>query len=116
MGHELRPVEKNCYAGSQLDYYCDCCSLHLRGHCNKRHLPSFTGWTWVLIRDNTGDVVASGGNEHSQGYGGTEDAALEDGLNRFDAEPCHKPYRQDATPHGGSAVRNQVFPKEDGAS
>ena len=103
MEHELRPVENNCSAGNQFDYYCDCCSLRLRGHYNKLHLPRRTGWTWVLTRDNTGDVVATGGDEDSQGYGGSEDAALNDGLNRFHVEPCHQPSRQDAAPQSASA-------------
>jgi hypothetical protein len=104
MEHELRPREKNCHAGTEFDYYCDCCSLHLRGHSNKLHLPRHTGWTWVLTRDNTGDVVATGGNEHSKGYAGTEDAALNDGLNRFGLEPCHEPSRQDAAAQGVNAA------------
>jgi len=104
MEHKLQPAEDNCHAGTQFDYYCDNCSLHLRGHSNKLHLPSHTGWTWVLTRDNTGDVVATGGNEHSKGYSGTEDAALNDGLDSFSAEPCHQPNRQDAVPQSVGAA------------
>ena len=104
MEYELRPVEKNCHAGIQFDYYCDCCSLRLHGHYNKLHLPRRTGWTWVMTSDNTGDVVAIGGNERSRGYSGTEDAALNDGLNRFGLEPCRERNRQDAVPQGVSAA------------
>lgn len=104
MEHKLQPIEKNCHAGIQFDYYCDCCSLHLRGHSNQLHLPAHTGWTWSLTRDNTGEVVATGGDEHSRGYSGTEDAALNDGLDSFSAEPCHGPHQQDAVPQGVSAA------------
>jgi hypothetical protein len=49
-------------------------------------------------------VVATGGNEHSKGYGGKEDAALNDGLNSFALESCHEPNRQDAVLQDVSAI------------
>jgi hypothetical protein len=89
--HTIRQVDYNTKPGSQFDYFCDGCSLHLRGFYNKHYEPSVTGWTWVLTRENTGEEVATAGNKLVQTYGGTEDAAREDGLKRFNAEPCLRP-------------------------
>jgi hypothetical protein len=91
MEHTIRQVTYNCHPGSQFDYICDSCSLRLLGHYNKHYLENLTGWTWELKRENTGEDVATAGNEHIQTYGGTEETALEDGLKRFNAEPCRRP-------------------------
>jgi hypothetical protein len=90
MAHKIRPVDDNCHAGKQFDYYCENCALRLRGHYNKHYVESLTGWTWELIRENTGDVLATAGKQPVQSYGGTEKTALEDGLKQFEAEPCRK--------------------------
>ena len=90
MEHKIRRVEYNCIAGSQFDYFCDHCSLHLRGYLNQNDEPSVCGWTWELTRDNSGEEVASAGNKFVRSYGGTEESAYEEGMKRFRAEPCHK--------------------------
>ena len=89
MKHKRRRVDYNCHAGSQFNYFCDDCSLDLRGFDNKNSEPSANGWTWELTRN--GVETASAGNEFVRSYGGTEEAALQDGLKRFDEEPCIKP-------------------------
>lgn len=89
MEHKRRQVDYNCHAGSQFYYYCDDCSLTLRGWDNKNDVPSVNGWTWELTRN--GEEIDSAGNEFIRSYGGTEEAALQDGLKRFDEEPCIKP-------------------------
>jgi hypothetical protein len=91
MEHKTRPVAYNCLGGKQFEYICDNCSLHLLGHFNQHHMENVTGWTWVLTRENTGEEIASAGSEQVRAYRGTEEAALEDGLKRFNAEPCLKP-------------------------
>ncbi len=91
MKHKVRQVAHNCHPGSQFDYICDSCSLHLFGHYNKHYLENIAGWTWVLEYENTGEEVATAGNKHIQSYGGTEEEALEDGLKRFNAKRCHRP-------------------------
>jgi hypothetical protein len=90
MEHKIRRVDYNCRAGEQFSYFCDDCSLHLRGYNNKHYLDNLNGWTWELT-DRTGVKIATAGNENSQSYGGTEADALADGLKRFNEEPCHKP-------------------------
>jgi hypothetical protein len=90
MAHEKqRRVDYNCHAGSQFQYVCDDCSLELLGVDNKNDVESVNGWTWRLTRN--GEEIATAGNEFVQSYGGTEAKALEDGLKRFDEEPCLKP-------------------------
>ena len=89
MGHKRRRVDYNCHAGSQFNYFCDDCSLDLRGYNNKNPVASANGWTWELTRD--GEQIDSAGSEHVQRFGGTEAAALQDGLKRFDEEPYIKP-------------------------
>jgi hypothetical protein len=49
------------------------------------------GWTWELKYENTGEEVATAGNKDVQTYGGTEEKALENGLKRFNDEPCRRP-------------------------
>ena len=89
MEHKRRRVDYNCHAGSRFNYVCDNCSLNLRGWDNKNYVASVNGWTWELTRN--GLEVVSAGTESVQSYGGTEEEALEDGLERFDEEPCIKP-------------------------
>ena len=59
---------------------------------------------WLIDLDNSRNVLATGGNEHSKGYSGTEDAALNDGLASFSAEPCHQHHQQDAVRQGVGAA------------
>jgi hypothetical protein len=89
MEHKRRKVEAQCIAGSQFVYFCDDCHLHLFGHYNENDLENLTGWTWELTRN--GEEIATAGNKHARSYGGTEEAADEDGLKRFDEEPCSRP-------------------------
>jgi hypothetical protein len=90
MAHEKqRRVDKHCHAGVQFSYYCDDCSLHLRGWDNKNYVPAANGWTWELIRNE--EEIDSAGNKFVRYYGGTEEEALKAGLKRFDEEPCVKP-------------------------
>ena len=89
MEHKRRRVDHNCHAGSQFNYVCDFCSLSLLGLDNKNVVQSANGWTWGLTRN--GVEIASAGTEFVQSYGGTEEDALEDGLKRFDEEPCLRP-------------------------
>jgi hypothetical protein len=89
MEHTIRRVDYNCREGSQFQYVCDGCLLQLRGFHNKHYSQHMNGWTWELTRN--GEMIATAGNEHVQSYGGTEEAAREDGLKRFNAEPCHRP-------------------------
>lgn len=90
MTHEKqRRVAHNCIAGSQFNYYCDDCSLNLRGWDNKNGVPSANGWTWELTRH--GEEIDSAGTKLVQGYGGTEEEALKTGLKRFDEQRCVKP-------------------------
>ncbi|MGH9715492.1 MAG: hypothetical protein ACRD4R_01995 [Candidatus Acidiferrales bacterium] len=90
MAHEeRRRVEHSCIAGSQFAYYCDDCSLYLRGWDNKNYVASANGWTWELLRNE--EEIDSAGNKFVRHYGGTEEAALRDGLKRFDEEPCVRP-------------------------
>ena len=90
MAHKRRRVDYNCHAGSQFNYYCDDCSLNLRGWNNKNEVvAAVNGWTWEIERNN--EKIASAGNKFVQHYGGTEEEALEGGLKRFDEEPCLKP-------------------------
>ena len=90
MAHEKqRRVDYNCHAGKQFNYYCDDCALELFGWDNKNYVASANGWTWEVTRN--GEEIDSAGNKLVQSYGGTEEAALEDGVKRFDEEPCVKP-------------------------
>jgi hypothetical protein len=89
--HKIRRLDDKRYAGNQFNYYCDSCTLHLHGYNNKHYVESLAGWTWELIRENTGDVVANAGNENVQSFGRTEEIARRDGIDRFNAEPCRKP-------------------------
>ena len=89
MEHKRRRVDYNCHAGSQFDYFCDACSLELRGYNNRNSFASANGWTWELTRN--GEEVDSSGNKLVRSYGGTEEAALKGGLRRFDEEPCTRP-------------------------
>lgn len=89
MEHNRRRVDYNCHAGSQFNYFCDACSLELRGYNNKNSVASANGWTWEITRN--GEEIASAGTEYMQSYGGTEEIALHDGLKRFDEEPCLRP-------------------------
>lgn len=89
MEHKRRRVEYNCLVGRQFNYVCDFCSLNLLGFDNKNSVEAANGWTWELTLN--GVEIASAGNEFVRSYGGTEEAALKDGLARFDAEPCHRP-------------------------
>jgi hypothetical protein len=89
MEHKRRRVDYNCHAGSQFNYFCDVCSLDLRGYNNKNSVAIANGWTWELTRN--GEEIDSAGSEHVRSYGGTEEAALQDGLKRFDEKPCIKP-------------------------
>lgn len=84
-----RRVENNSDSGKQFRYYCDDCSLDLRGWDNKNDVESVNGWTWELKRNEA--EIDSAGNKLARSYGGTEEAALEDGLKRFDEEPCVLP-------------------------
>jgi hypothetical protein len=89
MNHKRRRVDYNCHAGRQFNYVCDVCSLDLHGFDNKNVVQSANGWTWELTLN--GVEIASAGNDLVRSYGGTEEKALEDGLKRFDEEPCIKP-------------------------
>jgi hypothetical protein len=89
MPHNRRRDERNCHAGKQFSYYCDVCSLHLCGWDNKNYIQSANGWTWEITRNE--QEVASAGNQFVRHYGGTEQKAIEDGLKRFDEEPCVRP-------------------------
>ncbi len=89
MIHNRRRVDNNCHAGKQFNYVCDLCSLDLRGFDNKNSVPRANGWTWEVTRN--GKEIASAGNEFVRSYGGTEETALQEGLKRFDEEPCLRP-------------------------
>lgn len=90
MEHKRRRVDYNCHRGSQFNYFCDVCSLDLRGYDNKNSaVAAANGWTWELTRN--GEGLDSAGNKYARSYGGTEEDALRDGLKRFDKEPCIKP-------------------------
>lgn len=90
MAHEKqRRVGHSCIAGKQFMYYCDDCSLILRGWDNKNYVQAANGWTWELIRND--DEIDSAGNEFVRHYGGTEKQALDEGLKRFSEIPCTKP-------------------------
>lgn len=82
VGHSTIP-------GKQFMYYCDDCSLILRGWDNKNYIQAANGWTWELIRND--EEIDSAGNQFVRHYGGTEQQALEEGLNRFAEIPCVKP-------------------------
>jgi hypothetical protein len=86
-----RRVDDNCVAGSHFVYFCVDCRLRLYGYFNKQQSPSLTGWTWELTYEYSEDEIATSGNKYSQSYGGTETDAREDGLRRFDEEPCRRP-------------------------
>jgi hypothetical protein len=89
MAHKKRQVAYNCRAGTKFNYVCDVCSLNLLGFDNKNDVPAANGWTWELTRNE--EEIASAGNKYVRSYGGTEEDARQDGLKRFDAEPCIKP-------------------------
>jgi hypothetical protein len=89
MEHKRRKVEYNCKPGVQFQYVCDECGLELYGHDNKNFVQSANGCTWRLTRAEK--EIATAGNKLVQKYGGTEEAALEEGLKRFDEERCDRP-------------------------
>jgi hypothetical protein len=91
MDHKIRRLDDKRYAGNQFNYYCDICTLHLHGYNNKRDVESLAGWTWELIRENNGDLIATSDNERVRSYARTEVIARRDGLDRFNSEPCRKP-------------------------